>query len=135
MKSITEHSWFNRIKLLLETYKLPAASHLMDNVPSRSKWKKMVNKAINLAVETQWREDISSRSSLKSIIPESVKVGKAHHVLSSVHNNLHDSRKAQLKSRILTGTYTLQSNCAVLNQFAVDPTCKLRSRNQTTFLG
>ena len=98
LKSVTEHSWFNRIKLLLEIYKLPAASHLMDNVPSKSKWKKMVNKAINLAVETPWREDISSRSSLKYINPESVKVGKAHHVWSSVHNNLHGSRRAQLKS-------------------------------------
>ena len=80
MKSVTEYIWFNRIKLLLEIYKLPAASHLMDNVPSRSKWKKMVNKAKNLAVETQWREDISSRSSLKYINPESVIVGKAHHI-------------------------------------------------------
>ena len=132
MKSISEHRWFNRIKLLLEIYKLPVASYLMDNVPSRSKWKKMVNKAINLAVETQWREDISYRSSLKYINPESVNVGKVHHVWSSVHNNLHDSRRAQLKSRILTGTYTIQSNRAVFNQFAVDPTCKLCDKSPET---
>ena len=92
----------------------------------------MVNKAINLAVETQWREDISSRSSLKYINPESVKVGKAHHVWSSVHNNLHDSHRGQLKSLILTGTYTLQSNRAVFNQFAVDPTCKLCDKSPET---
>ena len=132
MKSVTEHSWFNRIKLLLEIYKLSAASHLMDNVPTRSKWKKMVYKAINLTVETQWREDIGSRSSLRYINPESVKVGKSHHILSSVHNNLHDSRRAQLKSCILTGTYTLQSNCTVFNQFAVDPTCKLCDKGPDT---
>ena len=42
-----------------------------------------------------------------------------------MHDNLHDSRRAQLKSHILTSTYTLQSNRAVFNQFAVDPTCKL----------
>ena len=132
IKSVTEHIWFNRIRILLEIYKLPAASNLMDNVPSRSKWKKMVNKAINLAEETQWRQDISSRSSLKYINPESVKVEKAHHIWSSVHNNLHDSRRAQLKSRILTGTYTLQSNRAVFNQFAVDPTCKLCDKGPET---
>ena len=104
----------------------------MDNVLSRSKWKKMVNKATNLAEETQWREDISSRSSLKYINPVSVKVGKAHHIWPSVHNNLHDSCRAQLKSRILTGTYTLQSNPAVFNQFAVDPTCKLCYKSPET---
>ena len=103
------------------------------NVSSRSKWKNMVNKAINLTVETKWREDISSRSSLKYINPESVKVGKAHHIWSSVHNSLHDSRRAQLKFRILTGTYTLQSNRAVFNQFAVDPTWKLFDKSSESF--
>ena len=132
LKSVKEHSWFNRIKHLLEIYKLPAASHLMYNVSSKYKWKKMVNKAINLAVETPWREDISSRSSLKYINPESVKVGKAHHVWLSVHNNLHGSRRAQLKSRILSGTYTLQSNRAVFNQIVDDPTCKLCDKSPET---
>ena len=64
----------------------PVASHLMDNVPSRPKWNNMVNKAINLATETEWREDISSSSTLKYINPESVKVGKAHHIWSSVRD-------------------------------------------------
>ena len=35
------------------------------------------------------------------------------HVWSLVRNSVHDSRRAQLKSRILTGTCTLQSNRAV----------------------
>ena len=43
-KSVSVLSWFNRIKRLLEFYKLPAASYLMVNVASRSNWKKMVNK-------------------------------------------------------------------------------------------
>ena len=48
-----------------------------------------------------------------------------HHIWSSVRNNVHDSRRAQLKCRLLTGIYTLQSNRAVFNQFAVDPMCKI----------
>ena len=42
-----------------------------------------------------------------------------------MHDNIHDSRRAQLKCRLLTGTYTLQSNRAVFNQFAVNPTCRV----------
>ena len=46
-------------------------------------------------------------------------------LLVHIPNNIHDSRRAQLKCRLLTGTYTLQSNRAVFNQFAVNPTCRV----------
>ena len=99
-KSEAEVSWFNRIKQLLEMYELPLPSQLLENAPTKIKWKKMVNKAINSVVELQWQEDISSSSTLKYINPESLKVGRAHHVWSSVRNSVHDSRRAQLKSRL-----------------------------------
>ena len=95
-KSPSELSWFNKIKQLLTLYGLPISSQLLENVPTRNKLKIMVNIAINSVVEAQWREDISSKPSLKYINPESVKVGKAHHIWSSVRNNIHDSRRAQL---------------------------------------
>ena len=49
-----------------------------------------------------------------------------------MRNNIHDSRRAQLKCRILTRTYTFQSNRAVFNQFAVDPTCKVCEKSPET---
>ena len=85
----------------------------------------IINKAVNSLVETQWQEDIKSRSSLKYLNPDSVKVGESHHIWSSVRNNIYDSRGAQLKCRNLTGAYILQSNRAVFDQYAVDPTCKI----------
>ena len=36
-----------------------------------------------------------------------------------------DTKKANIKARILTGTYTLQANKAKFNQFEVDGTCRL----------
>ena len=70
---------------------------------------------------------------LKYILTEeSVKAGKAHHIWSSVRNNLQDRRRVRLKSHIFTGTDTLQSNGAVFNQFAVDPTCKLCEKSHET---
>ena len=83
-------------------------------------------------VKTQWREDIKAKSSLRYINPDSVSVGAAHHVWTSVHDNIHDSRRAQLKCRLLTGTYTLQSNRAVFNQFAVNPTCRVCGKSPET---
>ena len=55
----------------------------------------------------------------------SLKVGQTHHVWSTVSNCLTDSKRTQLKCKLLTGTYILQGNRAAFNQYTVDPTCKL----------
>ena len=100
-KSGSELSWFSRIRQLLEMYELPLPSHLLENVPTRTKCKKMVNKVINSVVEVQWQEEISSRSTLNYMNPESLRVGRAHHVWSSVRNSIHDSRRAQAPFGVL----------------------------------
>ena len=41
-------------------------------------------------------------------------------------------RRAQLKCRLLTGTYILQGNRAVLNQYQVGPTCRIWSVSPET---
>ena len=77
------------------------------------------------------------KSSLRYINPDSVSVGTAHHVWTSVHDNIHDSRRTQLKCRLLTGKYTLKSNRAMFNQFAlkVSKVAKIRNRyNQVPHL-
>ena len=74
----------------------------------------MVNGAVSSTVEAQWTGDIRTNSP-KYTNPESVKIGVSHHVWPSVRNSIHDSRRAQLKCRLLIGTYTLISNRAVFN--------------------
>ena len=69
--------------------------------------------------------DIQSKSSLIYINTDIVKVGQSHPVWATVWDNVYDSRRAQTKCRLLTGTYTLQSNRTVFEQHAVDPTSKL----------
>ena len=125
MKSPAENSWFNRIRDLLRRYGLPSPSVLLEQPLSKPKWKSMVDEAISSAVEETWREDIQSKSSLKYINPNKVKVGHAHPVWSTVRDSVYDRRRAQTKCRLLTGTYTLQSNRAVFNQHAADATCNL----------
>ena len=48
-----------------------------------------------------------------------------HPVLKTVRPNPIDVEQAAIKAKILTGTYTLQSNRAKFNQHEVDPTCLL----------
>ena len=80
MKSPAEKSWFNRIRDLLRRYGLPSPSVLLEQPLSKPKWKSMVDEAISSAVEETCREDIQSKSSLKYINPNKVKVGHAHPV-------------------------------------------------------
>ena len=134
MKCSSELSWFNKIKELLKKIQFTITVPTPRNCPNKKQMEKLVKRAtsINGAAETQWREDIKTKSSLRYINPDSVSVGVAHHVWSSVHDNIHDSQRAQLKYHLLTGTYTLQSNRAVFNKLAVNPTCRSveRARRQ-----
>ena len=57
VKSSFEVSWFNRIKELLNKYNLPLPSELFEKIPTKKKWKQMVNNAVHSVTETQWRED------------------------------------------------------------------------------
>ena len=58
--------------------------------------------------------EIEQKSSLKYVNPEVIKVRKCHSTWSTVRNSVDGSRRAQLKCKLLTGTYILQANRAVL---------------------
>ena len=72
-------------------------------------------------------DEIEQKSSLKYVNPEVIKVSKCHPIWSTVWTSVNDSRRAQLKCKLLTGTYILQAIRAVFNQYQVDSTCKLHS--------
>ena len=125
MKGCEEKSWFNLIKSILETYNLPSIFSLFGQQSSKSEWKKTLNESVHSHIEASWRADLSVKTSLRYINPNSLKVGKAHPVWSTVRNSLIDNKRAQLKCKVLTSTYILQGNRAAFNQYTVDSTCKL----------
>ena len=76
-------------------------------------------------VKASWKSDIECKSSTKYLNANVLNVGSSHHIWSTVRDNIHDSRRAQIKCKLLTGTYILQANRAAFNQYAVKATCKL----------
>ena len=62
---------------------------------------------------------------MKYLNPLSLKVGKAHHVYSTIRTNIFDVQRAEKKACLLTGTYILQSNRSNFNQYEVDQMCKM----------
>ena len=103
MKDENDKSWFmlNFVRGILELYKLPSIFQLLDNPPSKPECKRLLNSAVNTAIEESWEQDIKSKPSLKYVNTDSLKVGKSHHIWSTGRNSIHDSRRAQLKSNLL----------------------------------
>jgi len=125
VKTIDDKSIFSLARNLLLYYGLPSAYDLMQSLPSKPSWKKMLNDAIHADVERRWQEDIHEKSSLKYLNADAIKVGTPHHMYTSVRPNRQDIQKSEVKAKLLTGTYTLQANRAAFNQYDVDPTCKI----------
>ena len=88
---------------------------------SKQEWKKILNDTVHSHIEAMWRADIGEKSSLKYVNPNFLKVGKSHHVWSTVRNCLTDNKRAELKCKLLTGTYILQCNRAAFNQYTIGP--------------
>ena len=61
-----------------------------------------------------------------------LKVGQVHQVYTKIRNNTLDVRHAEVEARLLTGTYTLQSNRTKFYQFNVSPMCQLCKLNAET---
>ena len=80
---------------------LPTAYELIDSPPTKEQWKKEVKSKIHAHVQQQWKEDIASKSSLKYLNPEYVKVGKVHPVFATVRNNTYDTCRS--KSKVVDG--------------------------------
>ena len=94
---------------------------------SKSEWKRLLNISTNSYVEASWKAEAETKTSLKYVNPDILKVGQSHPVWSTVRCSIMDNKRAQLKCILLTGTYILQGNRAAFNQHTVDPTCKLCS--------
>ena len=122
MKSRNEQSWFNDVKTILELYDFPNPYELLKNPPSKEQWKSSSNKTINKYIENSWKNEIYGKSSLKYLNQDILSVGKPHPVWASVRYNIQDRKKAELKVKLLTGSYTLQANRAKFNRYTVNPT-------------
>ncbi|KAH3739502.1 hypothetical protein DPMN_046154 [Dreissena polymorpha] len=56
----------------------------------------------------------------------------AHNIWRSVLPVEHDVRKAEIKARVITGTYILQTNTAQYNKVKVSPTCLMCGNGDET---
>ncbi|KAH3747912.1 hypothetical protein DPMN_182347 [Dreissena polymorpha] len=125
MKFPTDHSFFSSIHRLLHSYNLPTAYQLFESPPSKEMWKAKLNSAVDQHTIATWQEEIQEKPILWYITTDALSVGKTHHLYTCVRPNRIDILRAETKAKLLTGTYTVQANRAVFNQYAVNSICTL----------
>ena len=76
-------------------------------------------------VQQQWHEDAQSKSTLKYLNIDHCKVGSVHNVWKLTSHSIRDVRRAQIKVKLLTGSYILQSSRSKFSKSAISDTCLL----------
>jgi hypothetical protein len=125
IKPNSSKSWFVDVNEILHKYELPSAHCLLADPPTKMTWKKRVCEKVQSYWQTQWIETHSKKPSLKYLNIAGCKVGQIHQVWRTTSHNSRDIRRATIKAKLLTGTYVLQANRAVFNQYSVNGTCPL----------
>jgi hypothetical protein len=69
-----------------------------------------LNKAFEEHLHTEWHNDINDKPSLKYLALPKHLNKQSHQLWHSVPNNIRAVTKANIRAKLITGTYTLQGN-------------------------
>jgi len=124
LQSYSGKSWFSQAKRLLAKYNLPSLEDLIDSTPSAYTWKHLVKKALSTYWKIQLINAAAQYSSLQYMSLYAFQNNRCHPVWTTVCTNLHDVKRATVKVKLLTNTYTLMSDKARFTR-NYDSTCML----------
>lgn len=134
-KSIDSNSWFIKTQQLLRKYNLPSIIDLLQNTPPKQKWKESVKRE----VEKFWKHKIEAEAEQKStlrFLSCSFNSGNPHNSWKLCSNTPIEVKKAAIKVKLMTNTYTLQANRSAFNQTnsSTCPICKEADEDVTHFV-
>ena len=128
LKDFTSKSWFIHLVRLCGKYDLldlPLPHRLVDGSITPQSWNSLVKRTVFSFWFRTMSQDAITKSTLRFINIDLLLPGKVHPVWAHVYNNTRDTVRARIKAKLLTGSYTLQSNRARFNNNSVNPTCLL----------
>ena len=122
MKKMNSNSWFIIVEKLLLKYGLPKLLEVVEKEFEKEKWKEIVKKAVFEYWKKQIEVEATEKTSLKYM---NIHFSKSPHIIwSTTSHDVRDVRRANIKVRMLTGTYILQANRKAFNQ-TKNSTCPL----------
>ena len=117
-------SYFSKVQDILNIYDLPNLQCLSEGLTSKEIWKLQVKRAINKHWSELLQKEALEKSTLKYMNIDSVEIGRTHSAWSSLESTVSDVRKGITKSRMITGTYMLQSNVYKFSNATESSICK-----------
>ena len=137
VKGPGSHSWFTYAAKALSRYDLPDLHSLLQYPPTAKQWKVTVKRVVTDHWLEELRADVRNKISLKYLQTESCSLQRPHPVWRYAAYHPRQAARAQVKAKLLTGTYTLQGNKHRFNQHEVRstcPLCKLAPENRLHFI-
>ncbi|CAC5401070.1 unnamed protein product [Mytilus coruscus] len=118
------NSFFSTIREILLKYGLPPIHLLQESLLSKMKWKSLVTKQLNTYWLNTLKDDAESKSTLRYMETKHLLIDKNHPVWNIFDKTTAEVRKAIIKTRIVSGTFRLNSDRAKFNQ-SPSPICQL----------
>ena len=127
-----ECGWFDYLITIASKYNIRAQILNQLYSPDKpEKWKRF----IKLHIKSWWNEhlfeDARDRSTLQLLDLSLIHAGETHFMYPRTGSSQLRTAIA-FRTKMLTGTYTLQSNTAKFNKYKVDPTCLLCKKDPET---
>ncbi|VDH95020.1 Hypothetical predicted protein [Mytilus galloprovincialis] len=92
------------------TYVMLGAQEIMNSKPTEEIWKRPVKKAINMHWEKQWLSEKENKTTMQYLDINQQPIRKPHQIWQLVPYTTIEVKKADIKARLITRTYTLQSD-------------------------
>jgi hypothetical protein len=124
MSTQNKNAFAKIIRNILEKYNLPTIITLMESVPSKEDWKRMVKHAVELYWKETWEQERATKSTME-FFDDNRQLGKPPPVWALVPNNTMEVKKAGVKCRLLTRTHTLQSDRSKFSRGRESDMCNL----------
>ena len=103
-------------------YGLPSLLELLQSTVTKTHWYTLCHKAVHNHWDDLLKGQASKLSSLRFVNIEKCSTSKPHIVWKGI-KCAREARRAIIRARLLTGSFTLQGNRARFNQYQVNATC------------
>ena len=130
MKDSNSNSWVVYMEKMLEKYKLPTIMEMYEESPTKESWKKLVKEH----VQQKWKEVLEEIAESKSTLKHmnlNPSFSQQHHSIECI-TNLTQASRVNIKLRLMTGTYSLQTVRAYTYKQIPSPKCLLCDAEEET---
>ncbi|CAG2253967.1 unnamed protein product [Mytilus edulis] len=131
IKTYSSNSWFIDLKKICGKYDIIEIEQYLDKPLTKIEWKRFITKKIHKYWEGAIKTRMKEYSTLRYLKCE-YDIGRIHPLLKTSSANITEIKKLSICTKLVTGTYILQSNKAEYSNYATNPMCRLCNKADET---